>query len=242
MELAQKEGHYETFPGSPASKGTMQYDMWNVTPSTRWDWASLKTKIKEHGLRNSLLLAPMPTASTAQILGNNECFEPYTSNVYIRRTLAGEFVVVNNHLLMDLIKANLWSDLMKDKLIAANGSVQAIPEIPKDLKEIYKTVWEYSQKHLIEMAADRGAFIDQSQSFNVHMTNCSTGKLTSMHFYGWEKGLKTGMYYLRSKAAADAIKFTVDQAALEADSKKKLDALKQQAADREDQECLNCGA
>jgi len=242
MELAKEEGHYETFPGSPASKGIMQFDMWNVKPSDRWDWDTLKTQVKEHGLRNSLLLAPMPTASTAQILGNNECFEPYTSNVYIRRTLAGEFVVVNNHLLMDLIKANLWSDLMKDKLIAANGSVQAIPEIPQELKEIYKTVWEYSQKHLIEMAADRGAFIDQSQSFNVHMTNCSTGKLTSMHFYGWEKGLKTGMYYLRSKAAADAIKFTVDQAALEADSKKQLEALKQQAQDKEDAECLNCGA
>jgi len=242
MELAQKDGHYETFPGSPASKGIMQFDMWNVKPSDRWDWTTLKQLIQKHGLRNSLLLAPMPTASTAQILGNNECFEPYTSNVYIRRTLAGEFVVVNNHLLMDLIKANLWSDLMKDKLIAANGSVQAIPEIPEELKEIYKTVWEYSQKHLIEMAADRGAFIDQSQSFNVHMTNCSTGKLTSMHFYGWKKGLKTGMYYLRSKAAADAIKFTVDQAALEADSKKKLDALKQQAAEKEETECLNCGA
>jgi len=242
METAKKDGHYETFPGCPASKGILQFDMWNVKPSDRWDWDGLKAQIKEHGLRNSLLLAPMPTASTAQILGNNECFEPYTSNVYIRRTLAGEFVVVNNHLLMDLIKANLWSELMKDKLIAANGSVQNIAEIPQELKDIYKTVWEYSQKHLIEMAADRGAFIDQSQSFNVHMTNCSTGKLTSMHFYGWKKGLKTGMYYLRSKAAADAIKFTVDQAALEADSKSKLDALKKQAQDKEDNECINCGA
>jgi len=242
MEMAQKEGHYETFPGSPASKGTLQFDMWKVKPSDRWDWATLRENVKKHGIRNSLLLAPMPTASTAQILGNNECFEPYTSNVYIRRTLAGEFVVVNNHLLRDLIKSNLWSDLMKDKLIAANGSVQNIPEIPQELKDIYKTVWEYSQKHLIEMAADRGAFIDQSQSFNVHMTNCSTGKLTSMHFYGWKKGLKTGMYYLRSKAAADAIKFTVDQAALEADAKKKIAAMSQSAKDKEDTECLNCGA
>merc|ERR1719336_845154 len=247
MELAQKEGHYESFPGCPASKGEMQFDMWGVKPSSRWDWNNLKEKIKKHGLRNSLLLAPMPTASTAQILGNNECFEPYTSNVYIRRTLAGEFVVVNNHLLMDLIKANLWSDLMKDKLIAANGSVQGISEIPPDLKEIYKTVWEYSQKHLIEMAADRGAFIDQSQSFNVHMTNCSTGKLTSMHFYGWKKGLKTGMYYLWSKAAADAIKFTVNQAALDKDAQAKraqeqISRMSQQAAKAEEEECVNCGA
>jgi len=242
VEMAEEDGHYETFAGSPASKGIFQFDMWKVKPSDRWNWDTLREKMMKHGLRNSLLLAPMPTASTAQILGNNECFEPYTSNVYIRRTLAGEFVVVNNHLLMDLIKANLWSDLMKDKLIAANGSVQNIPEIPQELKDVYKTVWEYSQKHLIEMAADRGAFIDQSQSFNVHMTNCSTGKLTSMHFYGWKKGLKTGMYYLRSKAAADAIKFTVDQAAIEADAKKKLASMSQKVADKEDTECLNCGA
>merc|ERR1712079_552182 len=247
IELAQKEGHYETFPGSPASKGIMQFDMWNVKPSDRWDWATLKQLIQKHGLRNSLLLAPMPTASTAQILGNNECFEPYTSNVYIRRTLAGEFVVVNNHLLMDLIKANLWSDLMKDKLIAANGSVQAIPEIPEELKEIYKTVWEYSQKSLIEMAADRGAYTDQSQSFNVHIANCTTGKLTSMHFCGWKAGLKTGMYYLRSKAATDAIKFTVNQAALDKDAQAKraqeqISRMSQQAAKAEEEECVNCGA
>merc|ERR1712087_617223 len=246
MELAQKEGKYETFDGSPASKGIMQFDMWKVTPSDRWDWTTLKTKIKQHGLRNSLLLAPMPTASTAQILGNNECFEPYTSNVFIRRTLAGEFVVVNNHLLMDLIKANLWSDLMKDKLIAANGSVANIPEIPQELKEIYKTVWEYSQKNLIEMAADRGAYIDQSQSFNVHMTNCSTGKLTSMHFYGWKRGLKTGMYYLRSQAATDAIKFTVDSEAIEKDAAAKaaeqLSRMAISASKKVDEECLNCGA
>merc|ERR1719204_2388352 len=229
--------------GAPISEGILQFDMWNVTPeSGRWDWVKLKEDIVTHGLRNSLLLSPMPTASTAQILGNNECFEPYTSNVYIRRTLAGEFIVVNSHLLRDLIKLNLWSDLMKDKLIAANGSVQDIPEIPDKIKQVYKTVWEYSQKNLIEMAADRGAYIDQSQSFNVHMSNCTSAKLSSMHFYGWQKGLKTGMYYLRSQAAADAIKFTVDQAALEADAKKKLESMTKAAAKKEEEECLNCGA
>merc|ERR1712176_560481 len=196
----------------------------------------------EHGIRNSLLVAPMPTASTSQILGNNECFEPYTSNVYIRRTLAGEFVVINQHLLRDLLKLGLWTPLMKNKLIAANGSIQHIDEIPAEVKEVYKTVWEYSQKNLIDMAADRGAFIDQSQSFNVHMTNVSTGKLSSMHFYGWEKGLKTGQYYLRTQAAADAIKFTVDQAALEADAKKKLESMSKAASKKEEEECINCGA
>jgi len=248
MEIAQVEGKYETYEGSPISEGKLQFDLWGVKPpSSRWDWDALKAKIAEHGVRNSLLMAPMPTASTAQILGNNECFEPYTSNVYIRRTLAGEFVVVNQHLLRDLIKLNLWSDLMKDKLIAANGSVQGIEEIPDNLKQIYKTVWEYSQKSLIEMAADRGAFIDQSQSFNVHMTNCSTGKLTSMHFCGWKAGLKTGMYYLRSKAATDAIKFTVNQAALDKDAAAKraqaqINLMSQRAAKAEEEECLNCGA
>jgi len=243
VELAQKDGFYETFPGSPASEGKLQFDMWNVKPATdRWDWARLKEDIKIHGLRNSLLIAPMPTASTAQILGNNECFEPYTSNVYIRRTLAGEFVVVNNHLLRDLIKLNLWSDLMKDKIITANGSVQNIPEIPDQLKQVYKTVWEYSQKDLIDMAADRGAYIDQSQSFNVHMANCTSGKLTSMHFYGWKAGLKTGMYYLRTKAAVDAIKFTVDAEKLEGAAKKQLAAMKQLAQTKEKDECVNCGA
>merc|ERR1712176_1605986 len=200
----------------------------------------------EHGIRNSLLVAPMPTASTSQILGNNECFEPYTSNVYIRRTLAGEFVVINQHLLRDLLKLGLWTPLMKNKLIAANGSIQHIDEIPAEVKEIYKTVWEYSQKDLIDMAVDRGAFIDQSQSFNVHMTNASTSKLTSMHFHGWKNGLKTGMYYLRSQAAADAIKFTVDQEALEKDAAKKaqdqLKNLSMASKKREEEECLNCGA
>merc|ERR1711920_680717 len=217
--------------------------MGGVTPdSGRYDWDGLKEKIKEHGLRNSLLLAPMPTASTAQILGNNECFEPCTSNVYIRRTLAGEFVVVNNHLLRDLLKLNLWSDIMKDKIIAANGSIQNIAEIPTELKQVYKTVWEYSQKDLIMMAADRGAYIDQSQSFNVHMANCTSGKLTSMHFFGWKAGLKTGMYYLRTKAAVDAIKFTVDAEKLEGAAKKQMMAMKQQSKVKEESECINCGA
>jgi len=242
-EIAKKEGPYETFKGSPASEGILQFDMWNVTPeSGLYDWDALREEVKKHGIRNSLLVAPMPTASTSQILGNNECFEPYTSNVYIRRTLAGEFVVINQHLLRDLIKLGLWTPLMKDKLIAANGSVQNIPEIPQEIKDVYKTVWEYSQKNLIDMAADRGAYIDQSQSFNVHMTNVSTGKLSSMHFYGWEKGLKTGMYYLRSQAAADAIKFTVDEAALQADAKKKLESMSRAASKKEDEECVNCGA
>jgi len=243
MELAKKHGPYETFAGSPASEGKLQFDMWNVKPDTsRWDWGKLKEDIKVHGLRNSLLLAPMPTASTAQILGNNECFEPYTSNVYIRRTLAGEFVVVNNHLLRDLLELNLWSDIMKDKIIAANGSVQNIAEIPDKLKQVYKTVWEYSQKDLIEMAADRGAYIDQSQSFNVHMANCTSGKLTSMHFFGWKAGLKTGMYYLRTKAAVDAIKFTVDEEKLEGAAKKQMTAMKMQAKAKQESECINCGA
>lgn len=251
-EIAQENGKpYETFEGCPASQGILQFDMWKEEGhgcelSSRWDWDALKERIKTHGLSNSLLCAPMPTASTSQILGNNECFEPYTSNVYIRRTLAGEFVVINQHLLRDLIKLGLWNDLLKNKLIAANGSVQDIAEIPKDIKEIYKTVWEISQKDLIDMARDRGNFIDQSQSFNVHMTNVSAGKLTSMHFYGWKQGLKTGMYYLRSQAAVDAIKFTVDKAALEKDAAKRaaenLQNLKNDATKREEEECLNCGA
>ena len=210
-DQAKEEGHYESFPGSPASEGILQHDMWNVTPSDRWEWDLLKEEIKEHGLRNSLLLAPMPTASTAQILGNNECFEPYTSNIYTRRTLSGEFIVVNKHLLRDLNKLGLWNEEMKNKLIAANGSVQHIDEVPENLKELYRTAWEISQKSILEMAADRGAFIDQSQSLNVFMENADFSKLTSMHFYGWKKGLKTGMYYLRTKAATDAIKFTVEK-------------------------------
>jgi ribonucleoside-diphosphate reductase alpha chain len=210
-DLAQAEGTYETYEGSPASKGILQFDMWGVQPTKRWEWAVLKAEIKQHGLRNSLLLAPMPTASTAQVLGNNECFEPYTSNMYNRRVLSGEFIVVNKHLLRDLTKLGLWDEEMKNKLVAHNGSVQNIAEIPDNLKAIYKTAWEISQKAIIDMAADRGAFICQSQSLNIFMENATFGKLTSMHFYGWKKGLKTGMYYLRTKAARDAIKFTVDK-------------------------------
>ncbi len=216
MELAKQNGPYETFKGSPVSKGIFQFDMWGVTPSSgRWDWENLKREVKQNGVRNSLLLAPMPTASTSQILGNNECFEPYTSNIYTRRTLSGEFIIANKHLMKDLINLGLWSEGMRQKLIGANGSVQSIPEIPQNIKDIYKTVWEISQKAIIDMSADRGAFICQSQSLNIHLTDPNFGKLTSMHFYAWKKGLKTGMYYLRSTAAADAIKFTVDKAQMQ---------------------------
>ena len=214
MELAKVEGPYSTWEGSPISKGIFQFDMWNVTPSSgNWDWDKLRKQVVEHGVRNSLLVAPMPTASTSQILGNNECFEPYTSNIYARRVLSGEFAVVNKHLLKDLIKLNLWNETMKNKLISANGSVQNIPEIPQNLKELYKTVWEIKQKTILEMAADRGAYICQSQSLNIHIQDVNFGKLTSMHFHAWKLGLKTGMYYLRTKAAADAIKFTIEKQA-----------------------------
>ncbi|MBX2872377.1 MAG: ribonucleoside-diphosphate reductase subunit alpha [Saprospiraceae bacterium] len=211
--LAERDGAYQSYPGSPASKGELQYDMWGVEPTNRWDWSDLKKKIKKNGLRNSLLLAPMPTASTSQILGNNECFEPYTSNIYTRRTLSGEYIVVNKHLLKDLIRLGLWNDEMKHRLMASNGSIQDFPDIPQDLKDLYKTVWELSQKVIIDMAADRGAYICQSQSMNLFVENPNFGKLSSMHFYAWQKGLKTGMYYLRSKAATDPIKFTVNQKA-----------------------------
>ena len=224
-DLAIQDGAYETYEDSPVSKGVFQYDMWNVTPSDRWEWNVLKEEVKKHGVRNSLLMAPMPTASTSQILGNNECFEPYTSNIYSRRTLSGEFAVINKHLLRDLVKLGIWNDNLKNKLIANNGSVQNIDEIPENLKELYKTTWEISQKTIIDMAADRGAFICQSQSLNVHIENANFAKLTSMHFYGWKKGLKTGMYYLRTKAATDAIKFTVDKAQLEQPAEKKTEEM-----------------
>lgn len=213
-DLAKVDGAYETYEGSPISKGIFQFNMWGVEPSARWEWDILREEIKKYGVRNSLLLAPMPTASTSQILGNNECFEPYTSNIYTRRVLSGEFVVVNKHLLKDLVKLGLWNDNLKNKIINANGSVQEIAEIPQNVKDLYRTVWEIPQRALIDMAADRGAYICQSQSLNLFVPSPNFGKLTSMHFYAWEKGLKTGMYYLRTKAAADAIKFTVDQAAL----------------------------
>jgi ribonucleoside-diphosphate reductase subunit M1 len=185
--------------------------MWNKTPTDLWDWSALKAKIAQHGIRNSLLVAPMPTASTAQILGNNESFEPYTSNVYTRRVLSGEFQIVNHHLLKDLTELDLWDDDMKNEIISCNGSIQSIEKIPQHIRDLYKTVWEISVKSLIQMAADRGAFIDQSQSFNIHVAEPNYGKLTSIHFYAWKLGLKTGMYYLRTKPAANAIQFTVDK-------------------------------
>lgn len=210
-ELAKIEGPYSSYEGSPISKGILQYDMWNVTPTNLWDWDSLKAEIASHGVRNSLLVAPMPTASTSQILGFNECFEPYTSNIYSRRVLAGEFQVVNPWLLKDLVDMGLWSDNMKNRIIADGGSIQNIPNIPADIKALYKTVWELSQRTIVQMAADRGAFIDQSQSLNIHMKEPTMGKITSMHFAGWKLGLKTGMYYLRTMAASAPIQFTVDQ-------------------------------
>ena len=227
-DLAKEFGAYETFAGSPVSKGIFQFDMWGVEGSQRWEWDVLREEVKKYGVRNSLLLAPMPTASTAQILGNNECFEPYTSNIYTRRVLSGEFIIVNKHLLKDLVKEGLWNKDMRQKIMAHNGSIQNIQEIPQHLKDLYKTAWEISQKAIIDQAADRGAYICQSQSLNIFMENANFGKLTSMHFYGWEKGLKTGMYYLRTKAATDAIKFTVDKAVVEEPSAQTIE--EQQAA------------
>ncbi|MEY3450387.1 MAG: hypothetical protein RL711_212, partial [Bacteroidota bacterium] len=213
-DLSIINGPYETFQGSPVSKGIFQFDMWGVTPNSgRWDWDNLKREVKKHGVRNSLLVAPMPTASTSQILGNNECFEPYTSNIYTRRVLSGEFVVVNKHLMKDLIKLNLWNDKIKNEVITNNGSIQNVDSIPQNIKDLYRTVWEIKQKSLLEMSADRGAYICQSQSLNIHMQDPNFGKLTSLHFAAWKLGLKTGMYYLRTKAAADAIKFTVEKQA-----------------------------
>ena len=212
MEEAEKDGPYSTYKGSPMSKGEFQHNMWGIKDdelSGRWDWAALRKKVKKHGVRNSLLVAPMPTASTSQILGNNECFEPYTSNIYTRRVLSGEFIVVNKHLLEDLVELGLWTEDMKQELMRANGSVQHIEGIPADIKELYKTVWEMSMKDIIDMARHRGYFIDQSQSLNLFMEGATMAKLTSMHFYAWKSGLKTGMYYLRTKSAVDAIKFTL---------------------------------
>lgn len=235
MELSKEHGFYDSFPGSPASNGILQFDMWNEEPSDRWDWHTLKAQIQKNGLRNSLLVAPMPTASTSQILGNNECFEPYTSNIYTRRVLSGEFVVVNKHLLKDLIDLGLWNERMKDMIIAANGSIQEFEDIPEDIRELYRTIWEIKQKSVIDMAADRGAFICQSQSMNIYMQDANFGKLTSMHFYAWEKGLKTGMYYLRTKSAADAIKFTVDAEMMRDRKEKEMELVKAQG-----QEAIAC--
>jgi ribonucleoside-diphosphate reductase alpha chain len=210
-DLAIKDGPYETFKGSPLSKGQFQFDLWNVQPdSGRWDWENLRLDVMNHGVRNSLLVAPMPTASTSQILGNNECFEPFTSNIYTRRVLSGEFIVVNKYLLRDLVNLGLWNTAMKDRIITANGSIQEIDEIPADLKELYKTVWEIKMRSIIDMAADRGAYVCQSQSLNLFINAPNASKLTSMHFYAWKKGLKTGMYYLRTQAASQAVKFTVE--------------------------------
>ena len=243
-ELARKDGPYETFAGSPMSQGQFQFDLWKVEPTDRWDWDSLRKDVMEHGVRNSLLLAPMPTASTSQILGNNECFEPYTTNIYNRRVLSGEFVVVNKHLMKDLVDRGMWNENLKNKIIAANGSIQQIREIPEELREIYKTVWEIKQRTVIDMAADRGVYICQSQSLNLFIDQPNFGKLTSMHFYAWKKGLKTGMYYLRTRAAADAIKFTVDTQALQqpvaASKEEQQDAI---ACSLDNPEgCIACGS
>ncbi|MCM0665907.1 ribonucleoside-diphosphate reductase subunit alpha [Flavobacterium tyrosinilyticum] len=256
MEMAKEEGPYSTFEGSPMSQGEFQYNMWGMKDeelSGRWDWASLRKEVVEHGVRNSLLVAPMPTASTSQILGNNEAFEPYTSNIYTRRVLSGEFIVVNKHLLEDLVKLGLWNEDLKQEIMRHNGSVQNIDRIPQDLKDLYKTVWEMSMKDIIDMSRQRGYFIDQSQSLNLFMQDANYSKLTSMHFYAWQSGLKTGMYYLRTKAAVDAIKFTLNNdkkeetapslvAETEAISVEDYKAmlLKAQAADPED--CEMCGS
>jgi ribonucleoside-diphosphate reductase alpha chain len=246
-DLAIKEGAYETFKGSPLSKGKFQFDLWNVKPDTkRWDWGKLKVQVMKTGVRNSLLLAPMPTASTSQILGNNECFEPYTSNIYTRRVLSGEFVVVNKHLLKDLVELGLWNNKMKEDIILANGSIQTIDSIPAAIKELYKTVWEIKMRNIIDMAADRGAYICQSQSLNLFINAPSASKLTSMHFYAWKKGLKTGMYYLRTQAAAQAVKFSVQsQAVKEIEPVNQNDEvevpLDGQSCSMEDG-CLSCGS
>ena len=238
IQLAKEEGTYETYEGSPTSQGLLQPDLWNVTPSSRWDWAKLRKDLAEHGCRNSLLLAPMPTASTAQILGNNESFEPFTSNMFTRRVLAGEFAVVNKYLLNDLIARGLWTPEIRNQIIADKGSVQGVAGIPDDLKALYKTTWEIKQKCVLDMSADRGAFICQSQSLNLHIAEPSPGKLTSMHFYAWKKGLKTGMYYLRTRPKADAIAFTVDQAmAAKSRGESALKPVK-----TEPEEGLSCGA
>jgi ribonucleoside-diphosphate reductase subunit M1 len=264
-DLAEVEGHYETYPGSPVSEGKLQFDLWGVEPSNMWDWASLKAKIAQHGIRNSLLVAPMPTASTAQILGNNESTEPFTSNMYNRRVLAGEFTVVNKHLLRELTAAGIWTDSVRNRIIAENGSVQNVPEIPKEIRDIFKTVWEIPQRSILDMAADRAPFICQSQSLNVHIADPDSKKLTSMHFYAWSKGLKTGMYYLRTRPKADAIKFTVDTEQLVAEKLKETQitetdkensvasplpvggvaatsGTKGLTTQDDEDECLNCGA
>ncbi len=214
MEIAKVKEPYSTFKGSPMSQGEFQFNMWGISEddlSGRWDWKSLRKDVLENGVRNSLLVAPMPTASTSQILGNNEAFEPYTSNIYTRRVLSGEFIVVNKHLLEDLVELGLWNNEMKEDIMRANGSIQHIDVIPQELKDLYKTVWEMSMKDIIDMSRQRGYFIDQSQSLNLFMQDANYSKLTSMHFYAWKSGLKTGMYYLRTKSAVNAIQFTLSK-------------------------------
>lgn len=239
-DLAKKEGPYETFAGSPLSMGMFQFDLWNVKPSDRHDWEQLRKEVMAHGVRNSLLVAPMPTASTSQILGNNECFEPYTSNIYSRRVLSGEFVIVNKHLLKDLVSLGLWSNEMKNRIIAANGSIQSITTIPEKIRAIYKTVWEIRQRVIIDMAADRGAYICQSQSLNLFVSNPTASKLTSMHFYAWKKGLKTGMYYLRTQAATQAVQFTVEKQGGARDPEPEL--LAEGAVCTMQDGCVSCGS
>jgi len=236
-DLAEQYGHYESYPGSPVSKGILQFDMWGVKPSSRWDWSALRMKISKVGVRNSLLVAPMPTASTAQILGNNECFEPYTTNIYTRRVLSGDFLFTNKFLLQDLISLNLWDVDMRNEIMKLNGSIQGIERIPENIRNLYKTCWEIKQKVLIDMAADRGAFCDQSQSLNLFVSDPSHSKLSSMHFYGWKSGLKTGMYYLRTKAAAETIKFTLKETK---ETKVKQEDVEEPNACSRD--CTSCGA
>ena len=248
MEIAKVKGPYETYKGSPVSEGILQHNMWHVKDeelSGNWDWKKLKKNIAKHGVRNSLLVAPMPTASTSQILGNNEAFEPYTSNIYSRRVLSGEFIVVNKHLLEDLVNLGLWDDQMKEEIMRANGSIQGVDKIPADLKELYKTVWEMSMKDIIDMARQRGYFIDQSQSLNLFMKDPNYGKLTSMHFYAWKSGLKTGMYYLRTKSAVNAKQYTVSNVKKEADkplTEEELKAMIIQSKESGPDDCLMCGS
>jgi ribonucleoside-diphosphate reductase alpha chain len=239
-DIAIDKGPYRTFEDSPVSKGIFQFDMWNVKPSERHDWNTLKLEVMKHGVRNSLLIAPMPTASTSQILGNNECFEPYTSNIYTRRVLSGEFIVINKHLLKDLMEAGLWNEEMRRKLIMSNGSVQNIKEIPDNLKELYKTVWEIKQRSIIDMAAERGPFICQSQSMNLFVENPNIAKLTSMHFHAWKKGLKTGMYYLRTKAASQAVQFTITKTIEEMNDIEQAE--KEILSCSLEDGCISCGA
>jgi len=265
MEEAKADGPYESYKGSPISQGEFQHNLWGIKDeelSGRWDWAKLRKDVKKHGVRNSLLVAPMPTASTSQILGNNEAFEPYTSNIYTRRVLSGEFIVVNKHLLEDLVNLGLWNDDLKEEIMRANGSIQNVDVIPQELKELYKTVWELSMKDIIDMSRHRGYFIDQSQSLNLFMENANFAKLTSMHFYAWKSGLKTGMYYLRTKSAVDAIKFTlksetkkepvaaVAETSVDATSAvsnkpltpQELREMLAKSRDAEDDDCLMCGS